>query len=162
LGASTADSEEQQEGLVQQYGSIKLLEQNDILLQRISREFASQMEEIKFEENLLNQFYEITQKLNTLTDLDVLIEHSLNSLVEISEADGGILSLHPNPNLPDAWEYRIFKNVSHESKYYDQFENLCAQVLKAINWKTLNSQILRLYTTTSWSYLSQSVKTLWV
>ncbi|GAB1365696.1 hypothetical protein MASR1M36_05670 [Candidatus Cloacimonadaceae bacterium] len=114
--------------IIQQYGSIKLLEQNDILLQRISREFASQMEEIKFEENLLNQFYEITQKLNTLTDLDVLIEHSLNSLVEISEADGGILSLHPNPNLPDAWEYRIFKNVSHESKYYDQFENLCAQV----------------------------------
>jgi predicted negative regulator of RcsB-dependent stress response len=32
--------------IIQQYGSIKLLEQNDILLQRISREFASQMEEI--------------------------------------------------------------------------------------------------------------------
>ncbi|HNQ43658.1 MAG TPA: tetratricopeptide repeat protein, partial [Candidatus Cloacimonadota bacterium] len=53
--------------IIQQYGSIKLLEQNDILMQRISREFSSQLEEVKFEENLLNQFYEITQKLNTIT-----------------------------------------------------------------------------------------------
>jgi Nif-specific regulatory protein len=116
--------------IIQQYSSIKLLEQNDILLQKISREYASQMEEIKFEENLLNQFYEITQKLNTLTDLDVLIEHSLNSLIEISESDGGILCLHANQNLPDSWEYKIYNNFSHESKFHDQFENLCSQVFQ--------------------------------
>ncbi|MDD4310392.1 MAG: sigma 54-interacting transcriptional regulator, partial [Candidatus Cloacimonetes bacterium] len=114
--------------IIQQYSSIKLLEQNDILLQRISREFSSQMEEVKFEENLLNQFYENTQKLNTITDLDVLIEQSLTSLVEISEADGGILLLHANPNLPDAWEYKVYKNFSHDDKHYEQFQNLCTQV----------------------------------
>ncbi|MDY0151192.1 MAG: sigma 54-interacting transcriptional regulator [Candidatus Cloacimonas sp.] len=114
--------------IIKQYGSIKLLEQNDILLQKISREYASQMQEVKFEENLLNQFYENTQKLNTITDLDVLIEQSLTSLVEIAEADGGILCLHANPNLPDAWEYKLYNNFSHDDKNHDQFQNLCTQV----------------------------------
>ncbi|MCB5255136.1 MAG: sigma 54-interacting transcriptional regulator [Candidatus Cloacimonadaceae bacterium] len=114
--------------VIQQYGSIKLLEQNDILMQRISREYSSQMQEVKFEENLLNQFYEITQKLNTITDLDLIIEQSLDSLVEISEADGGILCLHDSSNLPDSWEYKLFKNFSAESPDYEMMMNLCAQV----------------------------------
>ncbi|HQF34696.1 MAG TPA: sigma 54-interacting transcriptional regulator [Candidatus Cloacimonas acidaminovorans] len=114
--------------IIERYGSIKLLEQNDILMQKISREYSSQMEEVKFEENLLNQFYEITQNLNTITDLDVLIEQSLSSLVEIANADGGMLLLHPNPSLPDAWEYRIYHNFSPEDKYHDQFQNICYEV----------------------------------
>ncbi|MDY0299780.1 MAG: sigma 54-interacting transcriptional regulator [Candidatus Cloacimonadaceae bacterium] len=114
--------------VIQNYGSIKLLEQNDILMQRISREFSSQMQEIKFEENLLNQFYEITQKLNTITDLDLIIDQSLNSLIEISEADGGMLCLHNSTSLPDAWEFKIFRNFSAEDKDYDLFMNLCAEV----------------------------------
>lgn len=116
--------------IIQQYGSIKLLEQNDILMQRISREFSSQMQEVKFEENLLNQFYEITQKLNTITDLDLIMEQSLGSLIEISEADGGILCLHNNGPLPDAWEYKLFKNFSIEDADYDTIMNLCAKVHK--------------------------------
>lgn len=111
--------------VIQQYGSIKLLEKNDILMQKISREFSSQMQEAKFEENLLNQFYEITQKLNTISDLDLIIEQSLASLVEISEADGGILTLHNTSGLPDAWEYKIFKNFSNEDPDYELMMNLC-------------------------------------
>ncbi len=124
--------------IIQQYSSIKLLEQNDILMNKITREYASQMEEAKFEENLLNQFYEITQKLNTLSDLDVLIEQSLSSLVDISEADGGILCLHANANLPDAWEYKIFHNYAPENKSYDTFMSLCMEVYtenQALNHK---------------------------
>ena len=124
--------------VIQHYGSIKLLEQNDILMQRISREYSSQMQEVKFEENLLNQFYEITQKLNTITDLDLIIEQSLTSLIEISEADGGILCLHSTANLPDAWEYKIFRNFSAEDKDYDSFMYLCAEVHqenKVLNYK---------------------------
>ncbi|MDD3234844.1 MAG: sigma 54-interacting transcriptional regulator [Candidatus Cloacimonetes bacterium] len=117
--------------IIQKYGSIKLLEQNDILMQRISREYSNQMEEVKFEENLLNQFYENTQKLNTISDLDVLIEQSLSSLVEISEADGGILCLHANPNLPDAWEYKIFNNYSQEDSNHEQFQGLCGEVYRS-------------------------------
>lgn len=114
--------------IIQQYGSIRLLEQNDILMQRISREYSSQMQEIKFEENLLNQFYEITQKLNTITDLDLIIDQSLTSLIEISEADGGILCLHNSSNLPDSWEYKIFKNFSAEDKDYSTMMNLCSEM----------------------------------
>ena len=114
--------------IIQQYGSIKLLEQNDILMQRIGREYSTQMQEVKFEENLLNQFYEITQKLNTITDLDLIIEQSLSSLIEISEADGGLLCLHHSGNLPDAWEYKLFKNFSVEDSDYDAIMNLAAKV----------------------------------
>lgn len=114
--------------VIQQYGSIKLLEQNDILMQRITREYSSQMEEAKFEENLLNQFYEITQKLNTITDLDLIIEQSLSSLIDISEADGGILCLHNSGNLPDTWEYKIFKGFSHEDPDYELMMNLINEV----------------------------------
>jgi Nif-specific regulatory protein len=117
--------------IIQEYASIKLLEQNDILIQKISREYSVQMKDVKFEENLLNQFYEITQKLNTITDLDVLIEHSLSCLVEISEADGGILCLHAGGAVPDSWDYKLFKNFSSDNKYYDVFLNLCTQVYQS-------------------------------
>ncbi|MDD4224351.1 MAG: sigma 54-interacting transcriptional regulator [Candidatus Cloacimonetes bacterium] len=117
--------------VIQQYGSIKLLEQNDILTQKISREYSAQMQDVQFEENLLNQFYEITQKLNTLTDLDVLIEHALNSLVEISEADGGVLCLHGSEAVPDSWDYKLFKNFATDNKYYDVFMNACTRVYRS-------------------------------
>jgi Nif-specific regulatory protein len=116
--------------VVQHYGSIKLLEQNDILMQKISREYSMEMKDVKFEENLLNQFYEITQKLNTLTDLDVLIEQSLSSLAEISEADGGILCLQSSGSVPDSWDYKIYNNFTHDDKYYDTFLNLCTQTYR--------------------------------
>ncbi len=117
--------------IIQQYGSIKLLEQNDILMQKIAREYSAQMQDVQFEENLLNQFYEITQKLNTLTDADVLIEHTLDSLVEISEADGGIFCLHGSETVPDSWDYKVFKNFATDNKYYDVFMNACARVYRS-------------------------------
>jgi Nif-specific regulatory protein len=117
--------------IIRKYGSIKLLEQNDILTQKISREYSMQMKDVKFEENLLNQFYEITQNLNTITDMDVLIQQSLEGLVEISEADGGILCLHGSANLPDSWDYKLFSNFSSDEKYYDTFMNLCNEAYKS-------------------------------
>jgi Nif-specific regulatory protein len=113
--------------IIQQFSSIKLLEQNDILAQKISRDYSSQVSDAKFEENLLNQFYEVTQKLNTISDLDVLIEQSLLSLVDISEADGGIFCLHNNPTVPESWDYKIYLEYSHDDPYYDTFMNLCRQ-----------------------------------
>jgi len=117
--------------IIQQYGSIKLLEQNDILKQKISREYVVQMKDVKFEETLLNQFYEIAQNLNTISDLDVLIEQALSSLVDISEADGGILCLHANPSIPESWDYKIYQNYSHDDKNYDTFMSLVMQTYQA-------------------------------
>ncbi len=114
--------------IIEEYGSIKLLEQNDILTQKISREYSAQMKDVKFEENLLNQFYEITQSLNTITDLDVLIENSLTSLVEISEADGGIFCLHGSQSIPGSWDYKIYHNFSHDDPHHDLFMDLTHQV----------------------------------
>ena len=116
--------------IIQRFGSIKLLEQNDILSQKISREYAAQMQDMKFEENLLNQFYEITQKLNTISDLDLLIEQSLDSLIELSDASGGILVLHTGTQVPDNWDYKIFRNISPESKLRENLLELCSEVYK--------------------------------
>ena len=116
--------------IIQRYGSIKLLEQNDILSQKIAREYSAQMQDVKFEENLLNQFYEITQKLNTISDLDLLIEQSLSSLVEISEADGGILCLHTGKQMPDHWDYKIYRNFSPDDKLHETFLGICTDVYR--------------------------------
>ncbi|MBM4399456.1 MAG: sigma 54-interacting transcriptional regulator, partial [Candidatus Cloacimonetes bacterium] len=113
--------------IIQQFDSIKLLEQNDILQQKINREYSVQVSEAKHEETLLNQFYEITQKLNTITDIDVLIEQSLSSLIDIAEADGGIICLHNNPAVPESWDYKVYQNYSHDDIYYDTFMDLCRQ-----------------------------------
>lgn len=124
--------------IIQRFGSIKLLEQNDILNQQISREYSTQMQDVKFEENLLNKFYEITQKLNAISDLDLLIELSLSSLVDISEADGGILCLHTGKQEPDHWDYKIYRNFSPEDKLHETFLGICTQVYrdnKAIDLK---------------------------
>jgi len=115
---------------IQRFGSIKLLEQNDILSQKIAREYSTQMQDVKFEENLLNQFYEITQKLNTISDLDLLIEQSLSSLVEISEADGGILCLHNGRQVPDHWDYKIYHNYSPDDKLHETFLGICTEVYR--------------------------------
>lgn len=117
--------------IIQRYGSVKLLEQHDILMQKISQDYSHQLKELKFEENLLNQFYEITQKLNTISDLDLIIEQSLSSLVDISEADGGIFCLHGSGTASDLWEYRIFKNISPEDKYYESLMKECHAAYKA-------------------------------
>lgn len=113
--------------IIQQFSSIKLLEQNDILAQKINRDYSTQVSDAKFEETLLNQFYEITQKLNTITDLDVLVEQSLTSLFDIAEAEGGILCLHNNPSIPESWDYKVYHEYSHDDKYYDTFMDLCRQ-----------------------------------
>ncbi|MFO7659717.1 MAG: sigma 54-interacting transcriptional regulator, partial [Candidatus Cloacimonadaceae bacterium] len=113
--------------IIQQFGSIKLLEQNDILIQKISRDYSTEVSDAKFEETLLNQFYEITQKLNTISDIDVLIEQTLSSLIDISEADGGILCLHSNPAIPESWDYKIYQNYNQDDHTYETFMDLCRQ-----------------------------------
>ncbi|MBM4403957.1 MAG: sigma 54-interacting transcriptional regulator, partial [Candidatus Cloacimonetes bacterium] len=113
--------------IIRQYGSIKLLEKNDMLTQNISREYSLQLKESKFEEDLLNQFYEITQKLNAISDLDSLLDESLSSLVDISDADGGILCLHQNLSLPESWDYKVYFNFHHDDKSYPVLLELCAK-----------------------------------
>ncbi len=113
--------------IIEQFGSIKLLEQNDILIQKISRDYSTEVSDAKYEETLLNQFYEITKKLNVITDLDVLIEQTLSSLVDISDADGGILCLHNNPSIPESWDYKAYHEYTQDNKSYETFMDLCRQ-----------------------------------
>jgi transcriptional regulator with GAF, ATPase, and Fis domain/Tfp pilus assembly protein PilF len=105
--------------IIQKFDAIKFLEQNDILIQKIEKEHAIELKETKIQETLLNHFYEITQNLNSITDFDMLLETSLQKLVELSEADGGMLSLYNSRGMADSWEYKVFNNFSEEDHHYD-------------------------------------------
>ncbi len=105
--------------VIKYFDAINFLEKNDILIQKITKEHAIELKESRSQESLLNRFYEITQKLNTITDFDVLIDSALDNLVNLSEADGGILCLYSSSSIPEAWEYLIFKNFSIENEEYD-------------------------------------------
>lgn len=123
--------------IIQRFGSIKILEQNDILLQKVMREYSEELKEVEFEENLLNQFYEITQKLNEITDLDIIIEQALSSLIEISEADGGMLCLGGSPGNPEAWEYKFYDNFSPEDEAFETIIKLCSETCQENELKNL-------------------------
>lgn len=110
--------------IIKDYGAIKFLEQNDLLCQKISKEHSGDLKETRFQESLLNKFSDIIQKLNSITDFDVLLETSLDVLVEFSEADGGVLCLYNTRNLPDSWEYKLFNHYSPDEKDYDTMMDL--------------------------------------
>lgn len=123
--------------IVQRFGSIKILEQNDMLLQKIMREYSAELKEVEFEENLLNQFYEITQKLNTITDQDLIVDQALDSLIDISEADGGMLCLTGSANSTEPWEYKFYRNFSPENENYVAVMKLCEETYKENEVKNL-------------------------
>ncbi len=110
--------------IIQKYGAIKFLEQNDTLIQKISKDHAIELKESKSQENLFNKFYEITAQINSFTDFDLLLESSLNSMIDLSEADGGMLCLYNSRSLPDSWEYKIFNHFSMDDKDYDSLMDL--------------------------------------
>jgi transcriptional regulator with GAF, ATPase, and Fis domain len=100
--------------LIQKFETIKFLEKNDLLIQKITTKYEKELEESKHQESLLNKFYEITQKLNDITNFDVLLENALDQMVDFAEADGGVLALYNNKHVKDSWEYLILNNLSNQ------------------------------------------------
>lgn len=98
--------------IIERYGAIKLLEQNDYLIQKINKKYAVELKESKQQENLLNKFYEVTQSLNMINDFDLLLQSAIDKIVEFSDADGGVFCLHYNEQVKDNWEYIVLNNFS--------------------------------------------------
>ncbi len=113
--------------LIKKFGSIKLLEQNDILIQKIQKEHEAELRENKVQEDLLNKFYEITNELGVITDFDNLLEQSLNKLVDFAEADSAVFYLFNNKALPETWEYRNYANYSNKDKNFDAIQDIIQQ-----------------------------------
>ncbi len=91
--------------IIQKFGAVKFLEKNDLLIDKIKEKFKIQMNDSLQQETLLSRFYEITQKLNALEDIDLLIENALEELIDFSGADSGIFCLYHNDALKNKWEY---------------------------------------------------------
>jgi Nif-specific regulatory protein len=105
--------------LIKDFEAIKFLEKNDVLIQKIMKEHAIELKESRTQESLMTRFYEITQNLNQISDFDVLLETALDSLVDLSEGDGGILCLYNSRSHPESWEYQVFNHFSSDSPDYD-------------------------------------------
>lgn len=104
--------------IIEKFGAINFLEKNDILIQKIRTNYASELEESKQQESLLNKFYEITQHLNSIENYDVLLETALDKLVEFASADGGLFCLYKNPQVKDSWEYVTQHNINVNDPLY--------------------------------------------
>ncbi|MDA3813433.1 MAG: sigma 54-interacting transcriptional regulator, partial [Candidatus Cloacimonetes bacterium] len=98
--------------LIKGLGAIKILERNEILIKKVTKKYSAELKESKVQETLLNQFYEITQELNDITNFDLLIETALDKLVDLADAEGGIFTLYNNKMVKDSWEYVILKGIS--------------------------------------------------
>jgi transcriptional regulator with GAF, ATPase, and Fis domain/TPR repeat protein len=100
--------------IIQKFEAIKFLEKNDILIQKINTKYEKELKESKVQESMLNNFYEITQQLNSISDFDVLLEAALDKLVDFAEADSGVFALYNNTQLKDSWDYLLLKNFSNQ------------------------------------------------
>ncbi len=124
--------------IIKKFDAIKFLEKNDILIQKINKKYAIELKESKQHESLLNEFYEITQNLNAISDFDVLLETALDKLVGFAEADGGLFCLYYNQQVKDSWEYVIFDNYSYEKNDFSQMMEIIKQTYgknKSQNYK---------------------------
>jgi len=124
------------EKIIKKFGAIKFLEKNDILIQKINKEYAVELKESRHQESLLNKFYAITQNLNNITDFDVLLETALDNLVEFSDADGGIFCLYNNQLVKDYWEYINMKGISNDDK---NFNDIMDTILKTYDENKLQN-----------------------
>ena len=110
---------EENKSMVKKFGAIKFLEENDILIQEIRGKFKNQMQESKQQETLLNQFYEITQSLNSIHNIETVLQMAINRIVEFAEADGGILAFYYNQRVKNNWDYLYYNGYSVNDKDHD-------------------------------------------
>jgi len=113
--------------LIKKFGAIKLLEQTDILIHNIMKEHEAELKENEVQESLLNKFYEITNELGVITDMNLLLEESLSKLVDFADADGAVFCLYNNKTLAETWEYSNFKNFKTSDKYYNALMDIVQQ-----------------------------------
>jgi Nif-specific regulatory protein len=110
---------ENNENTIRKFGSVALLEKNDLLIQKITKEHQTELANNQNQGTLLTKFYETTKELNAINNFDILLETSLDRIMEISGADGGMLCLYNNRALPESWEYKSFRNFSKDHEDYD-------------------------------------------
>jgi len=128
--------------LIKGLGAIKILEKNEILIKKVSKEYSAELKESKFQETLLNKFYEITQELNDISDFDLLIDSALDKLIDFANAEGGIFTLYKNKMLKDSWEYVILKGIAQGDDDLQKFMKLIDETFEegsSQNFKQLHS-----------------------
>ncbi len=105
--------------ILKDFGASVIIEKNEILHKKIKENYAKELKETKNEEYLLNKFYETTKNLKSISSFDTLLEYTLNSFVDLADANGGIMCLYKNYQDPDSWEYKLFNNITQDDKDYD-------------------------------------------
>ncbi len=124
--------------ILEKYGAISLIEKNDIFIQKIEKEYSIEIKETRSQESLLTKFYETTQNLKSITNFKTLLEYTLNSFVDLSEADGGVITLYNTRSNSESWEYKIFNSFTAENQYYEAMMDIINKTYeenKSFNYK---------------------------
>ena len=132
---------ENNENIIRKFGSVSLLEKNDLLSQKITKEHQTELANNQNQGTLLTKFYETTKELNAINNFDILLETSLDRIMEISGADGGMLCLYNNRALPESWEYKSFRNFSKDHEDYDVMMDIAQESYNAkelLNYKQVH------------------------
>ncbi|MCK4956469.1 MAG: sigma 54-interacting transcriptional regulator, partial [Candidatus Cloacimonetes bacterium] len=98
------------------FESINLLEKNDTFIKDIKVRYEKELKDNKTQEALLGKFYELTNDLNQISDLNLLLEAAINRLVSFANADGGMFCMYHNSNVKDSWEYITSEKVGVRDK----------------------------------------------
>ncbi len=110
--------------ILKEYGAISLIEKNDLFIQKIEKTYDPEIQEGRRQESLLIKFNETTQNLKSISSFDSLLEYTLDSFVDLAEADGGLICLYNTRANPESWEYKLFNSFSNEEKDYDSMMNV--------------------------------------
>jgi len=104
--------------IIRSFGAIKILEKNDSLIQKIRQKHSDEIDNTHEQESLLNKFYDITQSLNEISDLNILLDSAMEQLVDFAEADGGVFCLYQNQLVRESWEYITLNGISADEAEY--------------------------------------------
>ncbi|MCD4817326.1 MAG: sigma 54-interacting transcriptional regulator [Candidatus Cloacimonetes bacterium] len=110
--------------IIKRFNAINLLEKNDLLIQKIKKKYEKELKESRQQDSMLNDFYEITQFLNSISVFDTLLNQSLDRIVDFADANGGVFCLYNNQLTTDSWEYVLTNNFSVSNHFYPEIMNV--------------------------------------
>ena len=88
--------------------------------------------------NFSNKFNQIIENIQNKSDFNVLLDTTINNLVDFTNAEGGILSLYYDPLITDNWKYLVYNNFARNSNYFSKITKIITKTYEENRIQILN------------------------
>ena len=88
--------------------------------------------------NLYNKFYQIIESIHDTSDFNVLLDTTINNLVDFINAKGGILCLYYDPNYINHWKHVIVNNISTDENCFNNILGIVKKTYEENKIQVLN------------------------